>query len=233
MQGTSPRARAGVTGGAATAVLLDMPRCTLEAGMSQLTDAGRVLERPRRARSAVSHSLGARQAGKPLGSAVVFRDRRAGDFAADCTSLRGCRAVGPARRGLALDFGCSVGPLTQALARHFDRVAGADISDTVLGHARRLNALPDRLREGGELTVRVTNDSSVGWNAARHGSLGMRTVAAVLLLGMLGPVHAWAQANAGAAIVVSRLPGLDYARARSIVRRAGWPSAACSPAARR
>lgn len=38
----------------------------------------------------------------------------------------------------------------------------------------------------------------------------MRTAAAVLLLSILGPVHAWAQANAGAAIVVSRLPGLDY-----------------------
>jgi 2-polyprenyl-3-methyl-5-hydroxy-6-metoxy-1,4-benzoquinol methylase len=36
----------------------------------------------------------------------------------------------------ALDFGCGVGRLTKALASHFDRVCGADISPAMIQHAR-------------------------------------------------------------------------------------------------
>lgn len=43
------------------------------------------------------------------------------------------------RFGTALDFGCGVGRLTQALARHFDRVIGVDISAQMLEHARHYN----------------------------------------------------------------------------------------------
>jgi 2-polyprenyl-3-methyl-5-hydroxy-6-metoxy-1,4-benzoquinol methylase len=43
------------------------------------------------------------------------------------------------RFGRALDFGCGVGRLTQALARHFDRVTGIDISDQMLDLARQHN----------------------------------------------------------------------------------------------
>lgn len=46
------------------------------------------------------------------------------------------------RRGAALDFGCGVGRLTQALAPHFDRVIGVDISPSMVDLATRLNQHP-------------------------------------------------------------------------------------------
>jgi len=49
----------------------------------------------------------------------------------------------PRRR--ALDFGCGVGRLTQALAGHFDRVTGVDISTEMIAHARRHNRHGDRV----------------------------------------------------------------------------------------
>ncbi len=48
-------------------------------------------------------------------------------------------------RSRALDFGCGMGRITQALARHFDRVAGIDISADMLAHARRHNRHGDRV----------------------------------------------------------------------------------------
>lgn len=44
----------------------------------------------------------------------------------------------------ALDFGCGVGRLTQALARRHDRVLGADISPVMIDLANRLNHYPGR-----------------------------------------------------------------------------------------
>lgn len=49
----------------------------------------------------------------------------------------------PSRR--ALDFGCGVGRLTQALARRQERVIGADLSPVMIDIARRLNRYPDRV----------------------------------------------------------------------------------------
>ena len=49
-------------------------------------------------------------------------------------------------KGHALDFGAGVGRLTQALARHFDRVDGVDISPTMLAQAQSYNRHPDRVR---------------------------------------------------------------------------------------
>ena len=43
------------------------------------------------------------------------------------------------RRGRALDFGCGVGRLTQALAWHFDECVGVDIAPSMVEHARRYN----------------------------------------------------------------------------------------------
>ena len=45
----------------------------------------------------------------------------------------------PAARGRALDFGCGVGRLTQALAGHFDAVDGVDISASMVSKAREFN----------------------------------------------------------------------------------------------
>ena len=48
-------------------------------------------------------------------------------------------------RGRALDFGCGVGRLTQALALEFDRVTGVDIAADMLTHARQHNRCGDRV----------------------------------------------------------------------------------------
>ncbi len=50
----------------------------------------------------------------------------------------------PARRDRALDFGCGVGRLTQALGAEFGHVDGVDISDTMIELARRYNKLGER-----------------------------------------------------------------------------------------
>jgi SAM-dependent methyltransferase len=50
------------------------------------------------------------------------------------------REVGVALRGRhAIDFGCGVGRLSQALTLHFDRVTGIDISETMVSIARDLH----------------------------------------------------------------------------------------------
>jgi len=50
------------------------------------------------------------------------------------------------RRGTALDFGCGVGRLTQALALTFDHVIGVDAAPTMIRLARQLNRHGDRVR---------------------------------------------------------------------------------------
>lgn len=47
-------------------------------------------------------------------------------------------------RGRALDFGCGVGRLTQALCRHFTRCDGVDIAPSMIDRARRLNSFGER-----------------------------------------------------------------------------------------
>jgi SAM-dependent methyltransferase len=44
----------------------------------------------------------------------------------------------------ALDFGCGIGRLTQALGQHFERVDGVDISSAMIARARALNQLGER-----------------------------------------------------------------------------------------
>ena len=48
----------------------------------------------------------------------------------------------PNREGAALDFGCGVGRLTQALGRYFGSCVGVDISQTMIQRAQSLNELP-------------------------------------------------------------------------------------------
>jgi SAM-dependent methyltransferase len=49
-------------------------------------------------------------------------------------------------RSSALDFGCGVGRLTQALARSFESVCGVDISPTMIENARKLNQYHGKCR---------------------------------------------------------------------------------------
>lgn len=48
--------------------------------------------------------------------------------------------------GTALDFGCGLGRLTQALASHFDSVVGVDIAPTMIRLAEALNQWSDKVR---------------------------------------------------------------------------------------
>lgn len=48
--------------------------------------------------------------------------------------------------GRALDFGCAIGRLTQALADHFDRAVGVDIAQAMVDAARAHNRLGERVR---------------------------------------------------------------------------------------
>ena len=83
--------------------------------------------------------------------------RRALDDAAAAAGGR------PWTGGRALDLGCGVGRVTQALAEHVARVDGYDVSAAMLEQARRLNRHGDRVRfhltEGADL--RDVADASV------------------------------------------------------------------------
>ena len=48
--------------------------------------------------------------------------------------------------GRALDFGCGVGRLTQALAERFETVDGVDISASMIRHAEQYNRFPARVK---------------------------------------------------------------------------------------
>lgn len=50
------------------------------------------------------------------------------------------------RRGSALDFGCGVGRLSQALARHFQTVEGVDISPAMIDLAEKYNQFGETCR---------------------------------------------------------------------------------------
>jgi ubiquinone/menaquinone biosynthesis C-methylase UbiE len=63
----------------------------------------------------------------------------------------------PARRSLAVDFGCGPGRLTGALKERFQRVVGVDTSKTMLRMARR--AHPEENVDFSESTKALENDS--------------------------------------------------------------------------
>jgi SAM-dependent methyltransferase len=52
----------------------------------------------------------------------------------------------PKRRQLAMDFGCGVGRLTQALASHYRRVDGVDVSLEMTSLATEYNRYPGKVR---------------------------------------------------------------------------------------
>ncbi len=97
----------------------------------------------------------AHAASDPLWAVLAFPERRGGRWTLQDFMKTGEREIAllfhrlaalrlPAPRGQALDFGCGVGRLTQALARRVERVVGADISPVMIDLARRLNRYADR-----------------------------------------------------------------------------------------
>ena len=91
----------------------------------------------------------------PLWAVLAFPDKRGGRWTLQEFMKSGEREIAllfhrfaelqlPAPSRRALDFGCGVGRLTQALARRMERVLGADISPVMIDLARRLNRYPDR-----------------------------------------------------------------------------------------
>jgi FkbM family methyltransferase len=69
----------------------------------------------------------------------------------------------PAGRALALDFGCGAGRLSRALAAHFERVVGVDVSGSMIETARTLNAdVPNvEFRENPSPRIESVADASV------------------------------------------------------------------------
>src|SRR4051812_26868022 len=49
------------------------------------------------------------------------------------------------KKGRALDFGCGVGRLSEALAEHFAAVDGVDVSGTMIEKARQLHPPPSKV----------------------------------------------------------------------------------------
>ena len=64
--------------------------------------------------------------------------------------------------GAALDFGCGVGRLTQALAARFAQVVGVDVSPRMIETATALNPFPERARFvwNGEPHLRQFDDAT-------------------------------------------------------------------------
>ena len=60
------------------------------------------------------------------------------------------------RRGVALDFGCGLGRLSEALAEHFDRVHGVDIS------ARMIESARGHSRSGGRVVYHANVSDRLG-----------------------------------------------------------------------
>lgn len=87
----------------------------------------------------------------PLWAVLSHKDKRGGRWKADeflatgqveiDSQLAALAPSGfPLRRDLAIDFGCGAGRLSRALATHFDKVIGVDVSASMISAARRLNA---------------------------------------------------------------------------------------------
>lgn len=62
----------------------------------------------------------------------------------------------PKRFNTALDFGCGIGRLTQALADHFQAVAGVDIAESMIEQANQYN------RHGERVTYFLNQKNSLG-----------------------------------------------------------------------
>ncbi|MYR33875.1 methyltransferase domain-containing protein [Nocardiopsis alba] len=93
---------------------------------------------------------------EPLWAVCVDPDKRDGGWDDEEFLASGRADIDPAiarldelglapERGRVLDFGCGAGRLSNALAAHFDRVVGVDISAPMLDEARRLDRSQGRI----------------------------------------------------------------------------------------
>jgi SAM-dependent methyltransferase len=78
------------------------------------------------------------------------------------------RGIAVVRRG-ALDFGCGVGRLTQALGPHFESVVGVDIAPSMIALARKNNRFGDRCRYivNGNDDLRIFDDGAFSFIYSR------------------------------------------------------------------
>ncbi len=77
--------------------------------------------------------------------------------------LRVARQLSTIRFAAAMDFGCGVGRLSQALAVHFDRVIGIDIAASMIDAAAQFNKFPGRCEYVHNVTadLAILGDASV------------------------------------------------------------------------
>ena len=91
----------------------------------------------------------------PLWAITTFEDKRGGAWdpfeffetgkREIATVIERCKGLGmPKEHKKALDFGCGVGRLTQAIADHYDEVWGVDISSSMIEKARGFNKHGER-----------------------------------------------------------------------------------------
>src|SRR6185295_15807017 len=91
-------------------------------------------------------------------------------------------------RASALDFGCGVGRLTQALASHFDHAVGVDVSPKMIELATAINRFPQRV----SYVVNDRPDLSAFGNAAFNfivSSIVLQHISPEITLGYLREFH--------------------------------------------
>ncbi|HET6573754.1 MAG TPA: methyltransferase domain-containing protein [Fimbriiglobus sp.] len=93
----------------------------------------------------------------PMWAILTHADKRGGGWKSDEFFATGRQEIAavlgylaglglPKARRAALDFGCGLGRLTQALGEQFERVTGVDIAPSMIDGARRHNRHGDRCR---------------------------------------------------------------------------------------
>jgi ubiquinone/menaquinone biosynthesis C-methylase UbiE len=90
----------------------------------------------------------------PLWAILSEEDKKGGGWDRDAFFKTGIKEIAEVLRtaaslsiihyGTAVDFGCGVGRLSQALALRFDRVIGVDIAESMIRRAIELNRFPER-----------------------------------------------------------------------------------------
>lgn len=126
--------------------------------------------------------------------------------------VRTAGALAKIHYGTALDFGCGVGRLSQALAEMFDRVIGVDIAETMIRHAIQLNKFPGRC----EYVHNVASDLAVVPGSSVdliYSSITLQHVIPALVRSYVGEFFRIARPGA---LVIFQLPS----RPRSALRHA-------------